>query len=109
MKEATSLKDMSSIDGEECASFREACRRVGLLIANMERKNALQKRFRSHFFPLMGLFASVLPLCLLSEPKNIYDGNFDIILQYVCCRRRRNNSTLLQADRDAESYDLLEL
>lgn len=100
---------MKAGDGEEYASFREAYSQRGLLIDDMEWKNALQERCRSNFVLLTELVEIISVHCFPSERKNIYDENLDIILQDFRHLRGRNNSALIQTDRNAESYILLEL
>lgn len=60
MKGAASYKDLRNVNGEECASSRDICRRRGLLIDSMEWKNTLQEGFHSNFAPLTELFAIIL-------------------------------------------------
>ena len=106
---ATSFKDIRTVDGEECPSYREACRLRGLLIDDQEWKKALDEGFRSSFVPLTELFATILIHCSPSDPANIFEEKTPILIEDFRKRKGRQNARLLATNRNAESYVLLEL
>lgn len=69
---------MKTIDGEESASFRKACRERRLLINNMERNNTLRKGDRSNYDPLTELCPATVVHCVSSQPRKIYKEKLGI-------------------------------
>lgn len=109
MKEATYYEDMGTVDGEECASLIEACRRRGLLINNMRWNNLLSEELRSNVVPFTELFATSIVHCLPSHPRNSYIKNLNIIPQNYCHRRGRSYYVLPLMDGNGDLYGRLEL
>lgn len=69
----TSLRDIKSVDGQLCATFREACQRRGLLEDDCYLKSTLQEASTVHSATkLRDLFVIILITCAPSEPTELW-------------------------------------
>lgn len=110
---ATKFEDLRTVEDTEHPSFREACFHRGVLSDDTEWKKCLEDTFRSSFVPLTELFSTIMVHCNPSSPATIYTEKLGILIQDIRNRYRgphnRGNRRLLETDRSAESYVLMEI
>lgn len=106
---STSYKGMKTMYEQTFASFREACRRTGLLTDDIGWMNAFWEGFLLNFVTHTALFKIFSARYLLSDARYIYDKYLDIILQNLSIQRGGNNSAPHQTDQDIDLYVLSEL
>jgi len=108
VKGATSYRNIRTVDGEECESFRQACNRLGLLAQDTEWKRALQDSFRSRFVPLSQVFATILAYCDPSSPIDLWEEHKEIFITDIRQRLRRHRDAL-RTEHNALSHVLREV
>lgn len=109
IKEATSYREMKTVNGKECTSFREAPMQRLLFVHDTKWKNALLEGFRSNFVPLKEILATISVHCFSSLQRSIYNETRDIIMQNFHHLQGRSDSTLLCTNLITETYALLKI
>ena len=70
----TSFQDLRTIEGELCATFREACQKLGLLEDDQHWDRTLSEAQLTSFPPqLRSLFAIILTSCHPSNPSGLWE------------------------------------
>lgn len=109
LRAVTSYIDTGTVNAEEFANFREACQQRALLIYYVKWKNTLREGFRSSYFLLTKLFATLLVQFFSSNTGKIYNKTLSNFRQYFHHRRGRNNFVGFQSDQNVKTYHLLEV
>lgn len=69
------FKYVINVNSFEYESFRESFSKKRLLVDANEWKLAFYEEFRSDFFPLSNLFATLLAFCYTFIPIDIWEGH----------------------------------
>ena len=83
----TSYADLKTVDGHECATYREACQRHGLLENDNHWVLTMEEACTSQFpVRMRHLFSILLTTCSVSNPLSLWDTfktelSEDILLQ----------------------------
>jgi hypothetical protein len=85
----TSFANLSTVDGQQCETFREACSKRGLLEDDAHWDKPLEEAAASHSAVMLRSFSAVMiVLCSLGDGRQLwgkYKENFveDVLLRYV--------------------------
>ena len=77
-----SFKDICTVDGIECETFKEACLKLDLLVDDGE-WHACMKEAATHQFPksLRNLYCNIVLFCQVADPSKLFEENMDGMLE----------------------------
>ena len=72
-----SFQDMKTVEGEECETYQEVCRVLGLLQDDKEWSNVLIEGSATKLSSaLRELFITILLFCVPANPKSLFDNHY---------------------------------
>lgn len=93
-----SFDDLKTVDGQLCATYREACQRLHLLEDDMHWDTALHDAsVTSHPKQIRVLFAIIISTCLPSNPQELWNKYKDYMTEdlLILARNRASEADLL--------------
>jgi hypothetical protein len=91
----TSFDALKTVDGTVCATYREACQVRGLLEDDAHWNATMVEAAATHSAPkLRSLFAILLTMCSLSNPRQLWDAHKESLAEDILMRIRRENPAI---------------
>ena len=93
VKGSTSFADLRTVDGVVCTSYKEACKRRGLLENDDHWHSALAEASLSQMpRSLRDMFAVMIHMCIVTDPLALWNAHKEALSQDFLYRRRRLTS-----------------